>query len=222
PYDEFVRQLIHPVPGSEGFVYGIKWRGVVTASPRREMQAAQTIAQVFMGTNLKCASCHDSFVNHWKLTDAYGLANVFADEPLEIHRCDKPTRAKASTAFLYPQLGSIEGSASKDARLKQLADLTTNGRNGRLARTIVNRLWAVFLGRGLVEPVDDMDQDPWNRDLLDWLGADLQDHRYGLQHTIRPVCTSKASQSASVVAPRPEEKSFVFRGPFVRRMSAEQ
>ena len=63
--------------------------GVVNESQRREIQNAQNIAQVFLGTNLKCASCHDSFVNYWKLTDAYSLASVFADSPLEIHRCDK-------------------------------------------------------------------------------------------------------------------------------------
>lgn len=66
PYDQFVRELIQPVPGrgSDGFTYGIKWRGTVNESQRREIQAAQSISQVFLGTNLKCASCHDSFVNH--------------------------------------------------------------------------------------------------------------------------------------------------------------
>jgi hypothetical protein len=222
PYDAFVRQLIRPVPGSEGFTRGIIWRGVVNASQRPEMQAAQTISQVFMGTNIKCASCHDSFINQWKLTEAYGLANVFADEPLEIHRCDKPTGQLATTAFLYPQLGSVDAKAPKTERLGQLAKLVTSSENGRLARTIVNRLWTSFFGRGLVEAVDDMDQDPWNADLLDWLAADLQEHGYDLKHTMALIATSRAYQYASVGAPGPEEKSFVFRGPLVRRMSAEQ
>lgn len=222
PYDEFVRELIKPVPGSEGFIKGIVWRGVVNASQRKEMQAAQVISQVFLGTNLKCASCHDSFINQWKLDEAYGLANVFADKPLEINRCDKPTGRLASTAFLFPSLGSIDAKAPRDERLKQLADLTTSPNNGRLSRTMVNRLWACFFGRGLVETVDDMDQAPWDADLLDWLAADFQDHGYDLKRTIALIATSRAYQSASVGAPRPEDKSFVFRGPFVRRMSAEQ
>lgn len=222
PYDEFVRELIRPVPGSEGFVKGIVWRGVVNASQRKEMQAAQVISQVFLGTNLKCASCHDSFINQWKLSEAYGLANVFADAPLEINRCDKPTGELAATAFLFPSLGTIDAKAPKDERLKQLASLTTGPKNGRLARTMVNRLWACFFGRGLVETVDDMDQPPWNEDLLDWLAADFQDHGYDLKRTMALIATSRAYQSASVGAPRPEEKAFVFRGPLVRRMSAEQ
>ena len=43
------------------------------------MQASQNSAQVFLGVNLKCAACHDSFVNKWKLKDAYGLASVAMD-----------------------------------------------------------------------------------------------------------------------------------------------
>jgi hypothetical protein len=91
PYDKFVAELISPSPASEGFSKGILWRGFVNASQMPQMQAAQNVSQVFMGVNLKCASCHDSFINDWQLSDAYGLANVFSDQPLEIYRCDVPT-----------------------------------------------------------------------------------------------------------------------------------
>lgn len=221
PYDQFVHELISPVPGSEGFIKGIVWRGVVNASQRPEMQAAQNVSQIFLGTNLKCASCHDSFINDWKLTDSYGLAAVFADGPLEIHRCDKPTGETAAVGFIYPQLGKIEA-ASKPQRMQQLADLVTDKKNGRLARTMVNRLWAWQFGRGIVEPVDDMDQPPFSSDLLDWLAADLADNGYDLRHTLELICTSRAYQSPAVGAPRPDEAEFVFRGPVVRRMTAEQ
>ena len=221
-YDQFVHELISPVSGSEGFTGGITWRGVVNASQRREMQAAQNIGQVFLGTNLKCASCHDSFVNHWKLTDSYGLAAIFADGPLEMHRCDKPTGEMAKVAFIYPQLGSIDANASKAERMKQLADLMTGPKNGRLARVIVNRLWAQLMGQGLVEPLDDLDQPAWNQNLLDWLAVDLVEHKYDLKHTLELICTSAAYQRPSVGAPKQDESEFVFRGPIVKRMSAEQ
>src|SRR5262249_6003766 len=83
PYDRFVAQLINPAPGAgaEGFSKGFTWRGVVNASQSTPMQAAQNISQVFMGVNLKCASCHDSFINDWQLADAYGLAGIYADAP---------------------------------------------------------------------------------------------------------------------------------------------
>ena len=81
PYDRFVRELISPTPESEGFIKGIKWRGNVNASQVPELQFSQNVAQVFFGINLKCASCHDSFIDNWKLRDAYGLAAITADRP---------------------------------------------------------------------------------------------------------------------------------------------
>src|SRR5204863_7428827 len=156
PYNEFVRELIDPVPGSEGFSGGIVWRGVVNASQTPQMQAAQNISQVFMGVNLKCASCHDSFINDWTLADAYGLAGIYSDTPLEMVHCDKPTGKFATMRFLYPELGGIDSNAEKPERLKHLADLVASKKDGRLTRTIVNRLWARFLGRGLIEPTDEM------------------------------------------------------------------
>src|SRR5262249_52097769 len=87
PYDRFVAQLIHPATNSEGFTKGIIWRGAVNASQVAPMQAAQNISQVFMGVNLKCASCHDSFINDWTLADSYSLANAYATNELEIFQC---------------------------------------------------------------------------------------------------------------------------------------
>ncbi len=98
PYDAFVRELVAPSVESEGFANGIIWRGRVNASQIRELQFSQNVGQVFLGINLKCASCHDSFIDDWKLEDAYGLAAVVADAPLEIHRCDMPTGRTATTS----------------------------------------------------------------------------------------------------------------------------
>ncbi|MCX7420150.1 MAG: DUF1549 domain-containing protein [Planctomycetia bacterium] len=224
PYDQFVRELIEAAPGAEGFTFGIKWRGTVNESQRREIQAAQSIAQVFLGTNLKCASCHDSFVNDWKLADAYGLASVFADSPLELHRCDKPTGKASSVAFLYPQVGQIETTANRPQRQQQLANLLTKPENGRFARAIVNRLWAKLFGRGLIEPLDNLDAEPWHADLLDFLASDLVDHGYDLKQTLRLMATSRAYQLPSVgldETPTGDEP-FAFRGPQAKRLTAEQ
>ena len=222
PYDQFVRELINPVSGSEGFVRGVVWRGVINASQRREMQAAQNIGQVFLGTNLKCASCHDSFINDWKSSQIWALASVFAQQPLEIHRCDKPTGEFANAAFLYPSLGTLNASQNRKQRLAQLSQLLTSPRNGRFSRTIVNRIWAQLLGRGLIEPVDEMDHEAWQPELLDWMAADLVDHDYNLKHLMQRICTSRAYQARAVGAPQPDQQDFVFTGPLVKRMSAEQ
>ena len=158
PYDKFVAELVNPAPESAGFVKGIVWRGVVNASQTPQMQSAQNICQVFMGVNLKCASCHDSFVNDLTLADAYGLAGIYSEGPLEMVHCDKPTGKKASLKFIYPELGAIDPAADKAARLQRLAEIITQRQDARLTRTLVNRLWEKFMGRGLVEPVDDMEK----------------------------------------------------------------
>ncbi len=219
PYDQFVRELISGANGAGGFVKGIQWRGAVNASQRREMQAAQNVAQVFMGTNLKCASCHNSFVNYWKLEDAYSLAAIFADNSLELHRCDKPTGKPAQMRFIFPELGSIDAKAATGQRLQQLAKLMTAEPNGRLRRVIINRLWARLMGRGLVEPLDDLDQPAWNPDLLDWLASDLTTNKHDLKHTLRLICTSRVYQLPSREA---GEGAYVFRGPVPKRLQAEQ
>ena len=221
PYDRFVAQLVNPGKESEGFTKGIIWRGNVNASMLPPMQAAQNVSQVFMGVNLKCASCHDSFINDWALADAYGLAAIYADEPLELVHCDKPTGKQAAVRFLYPEVGGIDAKANKPERLKRLAEILTSRENGRLSRTIVNRLWARLLGRGLVDPLDDMEQPAWSRELLDWLAEDFVAHGYDLKHTVATICSSAAYSLPTVEGPK-EKETFVFRGPLTRRLTAEQ
>lgn len=222
PYDRFVAELINPRPEAEGFTKGIVWRGVVNASQTPQMQAAQNISQIFMGVNLKCASCHDSFINDWTLADAYGLAGIYSDEPLEMVHCDKPTGTTAPLRFIYPQLGDIDPHVAKAERLEQLAQLITHRRDGRLTRTLVNRLWQKFFGRGLIEPVDEMEKPAWNVDLLDWLAEDFADRGYDVKKLIERLLTSRAYQLPAVPAEEQTRDDFVFRGPQVRRMSAEQ
>jgi hypothetical protein len=222
PFNQFVSELINPVTNSEGFTKGIVWRGVVNASQTPQMQAAQNISQVFMGVNLKCASCHDSFVNDFTLADSYGLASIYADGPLEMVRCDKPTGQKAALKFIYPELGNISTDADKPTRLKQLADIITKRDDGRLTRTLVNRIWQRLMGRGLVEPVDEMEKTAWNQDLLDWFAEDFASHSYDVKFLIQRILTSRAYQLPAVNLGEQTDQDFVFRGPAVRRLSAEQ
>ena len=222
PYDQFVAQLVNPTKESEGFINGISWRGAVNASQVPVMQAAQSLGQVFMGVNLKCASCHDSFINDYTLADAYGIAAIYATNKLEIAECDKPTGKFAKVKFLYSELGEIDGSLPREQRAKRLAEILTSRQDGRVPRTIVNRVWARFMGRGLVEPVDEMDTIAWNADVLDWLAEDLANNGYDLKRTMKWILTSRAYQMPAVDLGEQQEKQFVFAGPAIRRLSSEQ
>lgn len=225
PYDKFVKELVNPDKRSEGFIRGIQWRGTVNASQRVEMQAAQNISQVFLGLNLKCASCHDSFISDLKLSDAYAFANIFSDTTLEINRCDKPIGKMAGTKIIFSELGSIDSSLSVEGKLKQLAEYLAAPKNGRLYRTIVNRMWAQLMGRGIVEPVDMMDNEPWSQDLLDWLASDFVDNESDLKQLIFLIATSKTYQLPSVGLKDENDivkSSYTFKGMHRRRLSAEQ
>ena len=106
--------------------------------------------------------------------------------------------------------------------MHQLADLVTDPRNGRLAKTVVNRYWARLFGRGLVEPLDDMEREAWDPKLLDWLAGDLVRHNFDLKHTLEAICTSQTYQLPAHGEPKPSEAVGPFRGPLSRRLTAEQ
>ncbi|WP_020471757.1 DUF1549 domain-containing protein [Zavarzinella formosa] len=219
-YDQMVSELVAPNADSDGFAMGIRWRGEVNSSQTVEVQYAQNVAQAFLGINLKCASCHDSFIDRWKLDEAYSIAAAYSTTPLEIHRCDKPTGRKATPAWLFPELGQITATAPQPERLKQLAKLMTHPENGRLTRTIVNRFWHRLMGRGIVHPVDAMQTEPWSADLLDYLAVDLADNKHDLKKTLELIATSQAYQMKTVTTA--EATPYVFAGPIAKRMTAEQ
>jgi hypothetical protein len=220
-YDQMVRELIAPTKGAEGFIKGIKWRGEVNASQSLEIQFAQNISQVFLGINMKCASCHDSFIDRWTLSEAYNLAAIYSDKQLELNRCDKPTGKMATPKWIFPELGDVDPKASKNDRLKQLAGLMTHKENGRFTRTVVNRIWHRLMGRGIVHPVDAMHTKPWDEDLLDYLAVRFAEDEYDLKKLITLIMSSQAYQSKTVVLKADPGPEYVYAGPIARRMTAE-
>ena len=226
PYDEFVRDLLDPDGRGDpkGFLVGVNWRGETSAAVTPWMQASQNSAQVFLGVNMKCNACHDSFVSRWKLKDAYALAAFFSpDAKLRLYRCDVARDEYTGPQFLFPGLRHTPRSDRLDDRRAAAARLFTDEANGRMPRTVVNRLWERLLGHGIVASSDEMDTRPWSPALLDWLAADFVDHDYDLTHLIATIVSSRAYQLPAVPrAAEPSAKGYVFTGPEVRRLTAEQ
>ena len=226
PYDRFVSKLINPTEPSdpEGFLVGVNWRGETSAAVTPWMQASQNTAQVFLGVNLKCTSCHDSFVNRWKLKDAYGLAAYFSpDANLQMFRCDVAQDKYTGPGFLFPELSRPPRSTSLADRRAAAAEIFTDRRLGRVPRTLVNRVWQRLMGHGIVATPDEMDGEPWSPALLDWLASDFVEHGYDIKHLIATIMTSRTYQMPAV--PRtnePPARGYVFSGPEVRRLTAEQ
>ena len=226
PYDRFVTALLNPVAPAdpEGFLIGVNWRGETSAAVTPWMQAAQNTAQVFLGINLKCNACHDSFVNRWKLKDAYSLAAYFSPEPsLQLFRCDVAQNKFAEPAFLFPELDRAPRSPSLADRRAAAAAIFTDPRNGRLPRTLVNRVWHRLFGRGLVANPDDLDGRPWSPPLLDYLAADFVASGYDIKRLIGTIMKSRAYELPAVRrdGDAPAHR-YAFAGPEVRRLTAEQ
>ena len=226
PYNEMLARLINPTePGDPaGFIIGVNWRGETSAAVRPWMQASQNTAQAFLGVNFKCNACHDSFVSKWKLKDAYGLAAYFSPDPqLQLFRCDIARDEYTEPSFLFPELARPSPSDSLADRRATLVEIFTDPRNGRVPRTLVNRIWTRLLGHGIVANSDEMHLQPWSPELLDWLAADFVENRYDLKRLIGTIIRSRAYQMPAV--PRtaePSPRGYVFRGPEIRRLSAEQ
>jgi mono/diheme cytochrome c family protein len=223
PFDALARELIAPTnPESQGYIDGIRWRGEVSAGQTVEIQFAQSVSQSFLGINLKCASCHDSFIDRWKLDEAYGLAAIYSERTLDIHRCDKPVGRTAQASWLFPEMGQVDPKAPRAERLNQLAALMTSTENGRFARTISNRLWYRMMGRGIVHPLDAMQTEPWNADLLDYLAVYLVDSKFDVKKLLALIAGSEAYQSRSEVVREAKEATYKYAGPRSRRLTAEQ
>jgi hypothetical protein len=219
PLDLFVAELLHPgKKGPDGYLKGVNWRGTVNASQQPPVQAAQNVSQVFLASSLKCASCHNSFINEYKLEQAYGMASFFAEKNLEIHRCDKATGKFAAPKFLFPDLGGVAPDADLETRHRAVAQMVTRPKNPRFARAMVNRLWKKLMGRGLFEPADDFNGKTPHLDLLDWLAYDLMSHDYDVKHVLRGILLSRVYQ----LPVANEQKGDLIAGPVPRRLTSEQ
>ena len=78
-----------------------------------------------------------------------------------------------------------------------------------------------MMGRGMIEPVDIMSNQPFDADLIDYLAVHLRDHRYDLKEVIAVIATSDAYQRQTVVESK-DANHLVFRGPVAKRLTAEQ
>jgi hypothetical protein len=106
----------------------------------------------------------------------------------------------------------------KFSRRAAFADAATQS-NPLLARAFVNRLWSALLGRGIVQPPDEMNarNAPSHPELLDWLAQDFAGHNYDVRREVKGIVLSHVYALGNAdVAPE------TFAGAIERPLSAEQ
>lgn len=189
----------------------------------------ETTAQLFMGSRINCAKCHNHPFENWTQEDYYRISAVFArlrtengmvslDESGEARH---PVSGKVMSPFAAPTGERNDGTVDRRAGFARW--LTRPG-NPYFARVEVNRVWAALLGRGIVDPVDDFrsSNPASNPELLDGLASFFERSGYDRKALIRAICGSNTYQASAVPNQFNSHDESLFSHARVRRLSAEQ
>ena len=213
PWDRFVRELLTAEGNTHQHGPVAIWR-----DKRIPVDAATFIGQIFLGVRLECAKCHHHPTEKWDLTDYYQMAAFFTQmkhkgqgisapisgEPEQIWSTSGAAGIEhpVTKAILKPRPPADKEIALADTQDPRavLADWMTNPHNPYFAPAIVNRIWSSFMGRGIVDPVDDFraSNPPSNAPLLDWLAQDFVKHGYDLKHLMRNILLSQTYRLSSL------------------------
>ena len=213
PYDQFVREILC----AEGSNHR-DGPAVVYRDRREPPELTTMFSQLFLGTRLECAKCHHHPNEKWSQDDFYQFAAFFDPVKRKGAGLSPPISAGRETFFFAPGGGggvkhpvtqqvmsprppdgkTLNISEKTDPR-RALADWLMSPDNAFFARAAVNRVWANFFGRGLVEPVDDfrISNPCVNEPLLDAVARDFAAHKYDLKHLMRTIMQSRLYQLSS-------------------------
>ncbi len=231
PYDALVRELL----ASTGTVLGnpaVAWYKRV----KEPKQQLEDVAQLFLGVRMQCAQCHHHPFERWSQDDYYSFAAFFTQvgrkpsntrgEDLIFHKrgIAQAKNIKTGQMLRPAALGDTVGEIApdEDPRLK-LADWMASPQNPFFAKALVNRYWKHFLGRGLIEPEDDIRESnpPSNPELLAALEKYFVDSRFDLKQLIRVITKSNTYQLSHHVTPTNAADRQNYSRFYPRRLQAE-
>jgi hypothetical protein len=230
PMDRMVRELItargNPYDNGPANYY-IAFQGADAV--------AESTAQVLLGMRVMCAKCHHHPFERISRADFNALANFFrqvSSKPstnygklggpsVILVRSDDTPQQFPKAILGMPVPAELKG--GKIDRRELLADWLTTPQNKALARNIVNRYVAYLLGRGLVEPIDDLraTNPPSNPELLDALADSFIQSKFDIRKLMRTIMTSRLYQlSAQPTHANAGDRVF-YSHYLVKRISAE-
>jgi len=231
PYDQFVRSII-AAQGTVDQHPPVIWYRTV----RNPTHQTNDTAQLFLGTRINCAQCHNHPYEKWTQNDYYRFQAFFgrlgkksgessAEPAIYVKPDGGGARHPTSGELMTPHgLDGPEVVSSEDQDPRQgLVDWMAAPDNPYFARALANRLWAHFMSRGLVEPIDDMriTNPPSNAELLDALARDFVAHKFDVKHLIRTIMDSSAYQLSSEPAEGNAQDRQNYARAYPRRLSAE-
>jgi len=232
PYDQMARELItargstFQNPPANFFRF--------TRDPKVEME---TTTQLFLGVRMVCAQCHDHPFEQWTQNQYFQLSAFFAGvgikdgmdsneeivyEKRENAEVKHPKNGRVVPAkFLF----AVDQFTPQPADLREsLAAWLTSPDNPLFGKSMANRMWSYFFGRGIIDPVDDIraSNPPSNPQLLGALTKDFVDHRFDLRHLIRTIVNSRTYQLSYQPNDWNADDEINFSHASPRRLSAEE
>jgi len=232
PYDKFVYDLItasgHSLESPASNYYRIaREPGVVM----------ENMTQVFLGIRFNCNKCHDHPFERWTQQQYYELSAYFstvgrapgasADDEV-VYTLKAPetvvnprTNTAVNASFPFHYAGMDVGTSD---RRMELARWLTSKDNPYFAKSLVNRYWSYFLGRGIIDPVDDIraGNPPSNPELLDALTTDFIAHNFDLKHLVRTIVSSHTYQRTYRTNEWNTDDGSNFSHAYPRRLTAEE
>jgi len=233
PYDQMARELLvsqgrHSFEGQSNFYF-----------VSREIDPEESgvnVSQLLLGVQIECARCHNHPFEKWTQDDFYGFAAFFARvERKDMYKTgENATFLKETGEVLHPKtkqpvqpkylLGAVEQERPGEDVREKLAQWITSPKNPFFARAAVNRIWKFFMGRGLVEPVDDfrVTNPPANAALLDALASDFVENGFSLKNLERRILNSRAYQLSSAPNLTNAADQINYSHYILRRLTSEQ
>jgi hypothetical protein len=233
PFDQFATELI-TASGNLYFNPASNFYYITEFSEPENI--ATNVSQVFLGVRIECARCHNHPWEKWTQEDFWGFAAFFGRmgvkdtyENDESEITLKPagqvispkTKKRVDAKYLD---GPTETEGLDEDIREKLAKWITAPENPWFARSIVNRMFKYYMGRGIVEPLDDfrVTNPSTNEALLDGLAKDFVASGYRLKHTIRMILNSRVYQLSSVPNETNRADFLNYSHYYVRRLLAEE
>ena len=234
PYDQFVHELVT--------AKGSTWRNGATVIYRDRpltVEIGSSVSQLFLGVRLECAKCHHHPFEVWSQDDFFGFASFFArvghngglsppisgGEELIYNKTSGSLKHGRTGVNVPPQvlLGEPLTLGPDDDPREVLADWMIDPENPFFAKVMANRVWTDLMGRGLVEPVDDMraTNPSTNEPLLEFLAQEFRDNDYDIKHLIATIMKSHVFQLSSTPSNRNVADQRNFSRSYRQRLRAE-
>ena len=171
------------------------------------LKTSENVAQVFMGMRIQCAQCHNHPFDRWTMNDYYSFAAFFpqvgrkqGEDPREsivYDRSEGDVKHPVGGRVMPPKFLGGDAPEIKDkSRRDVLAKWLASPENPYFARNLGNIIWAHFMGKGIIEPVDDVriSNPAVNPELLEALGTKFTEYNYDFKKLVRDICTSRTYQ----------------------------